>query len=99
LSSSAPISAPLKGRATCFYASGNLKKVKKIGNVASKIAIEEQNVVTSKLAIGKQNIIASKLVIKGLQVDETSSQCNLKLTIMIMSNPNDEIPSKTNWEF
>jgi hypothetical protein len=41
LSSSTPIGVPLKGRAT----SGPLEKIKMFGNIALKIAIEEQNVI------------------------------------------------------
>jgi len=98
LSSLTSISVPFKGRATCFYASGPLEKVKMFGNIALKIAVEEQN-VASELTIGEQNVIALELAIKGLEVDETSNQCNLKLTTMIMSNLSDEIFPKTKWEF
>jgi len=68
------------------------------GNIALEIAVEEQN-VASKLTIGEQNVIALELAIKGPEVDETSNQCNLKLTTMIMSNLSDEIFPKTKWEF
>jgi len=59
------------------------------------LAIEEQNVVPLELLIMEQNAIK----IEELRVDETSSQCNLKLDTAIVSNPSDEILPKTNWEF
>jgi hypothetical protein len=63
--------------------------------VALELAIEEKNVDPFEFAIKEQNAIR----IKELRVDETSNQCKLKLDMVIMSNPSDEIPPKTNWEF
>jgi hypothetical protein len=56
-------------------------------NVASpKFAIEEQNVVAPKFAIEDQNVVASKLRVGELELDQTSTQCNLKLAMVIVSN-------------
>jgi hypothetical protein len=44
------------------------------------------------LTIGEQNVNG----IEEPRVDETSSQCNLKLDVVIVSNPSDEILPKTN---
>jgi hypothetical protein len=59
------------------------------------LAIEEKNVAPFELAIKEQNFVR----IKELRVDETNSQCKLKLDMVIVSNPSYEIPPKTNWEF
>ncbi len=74
---------------------------------ASKSTIEEQNVTALKLAIKEQNVTTSKLAIEEKNVakieepriDETSSQCNLKLDMVFVSNLSDEILPQKNWEF
>jgi hypothetical protein len=68
----------------------------------SKLAIEEQNGTTLELAIKEQNVTTSKLAIEEKNVvkieepriDETSSQCNLKLDMVFVSNLSDEILPK-----
>jgi hypothetical protein len=41
----------------------------------------------------------SKLRIGEPSVDETNSQCNLELFMVLVSNPIDEIPRKKHWKF
>ncbi len=71
---------------------GRKKKLKK---VCCDPKVQQQNVAPSKLTIGEQNVNG----IEEPRVDETSSQCNLKLDVVIVSNPSDEILPKTNQEF
>jgi len=58
--------------------------------VAPKLAIEEQNVV-SELATKEQNVAALELGVGEPRLDETSIQCNLKLAMVIVSNPNGRL--------
>jgi hypothetical protein len=41
------------------------------------------------LAIEKKNVVAPKLGIREPKVDETSTQCNLELAQVIVSNPSE----------
>jgi hypothetical protein len=59
--------------------------------VAPKLAIEEQNVVISKLATKEQNVVVSKLGIWEPGLNETNIQCNLKLAMVIISNPSGRL--------
>ncbi len=43
------------------------------------MTIKEQNVIALKLTTEKENVAASELKIKKPEVDETNTQCNLKL--------------------
>ncbi len=79
-------------------------EVQKQNVVTSKLSIKEQNVASLELTIEEQNVVSSKLTIKkqnavGIKkpkVDEPSNQYNLKLDMVIVSNPSDEILPKTN---
>ncbi len=48
-------------------------------NFASELAIEEQNVVTLELKVGEPRF------------NETNTQCNLELVMVIMSNPSGRL--------
>ncbi len=50
------------------------------------MAIEEQNVVVSKLATKEQNVVTLKLRVWEPKLDETNTQCDLKLAMVIMFN-------------
>ncbi len=63
------------------------------------MTIKEQNVVELELATEEENVDTSKLRIREPGVDETSTQCNLELALVIVSNLSDDICPKTNWEF
>ncbi len=56
-----------------------------------KLVIEEQNVAALELAIEEQNVVTSKLGVKELGFDETSTQCNLELAMVIVSNPSGRL--------
>jgi len=76
----------------CRISIGRRRKLKK---VCCDSEVQQKNVVASKLAIREQNAFR----IEELRVDETINKCNLKLDMVIVSNPTDEIPPKTNWNF
>jgi hypothetical protein len=54
-----------------------------------------RSIVPSKLGIREQNATR----IEEPRVDEINNQCNLKFNMVILSNPSDEIPPKTNSNF
>jgi hypothetical protein len=69
----------------------NKRRLKKGGD---DLEAEKQNVVSLELTIGEQNVVPLEP-----RVDESSSQCGLKATMVVVCNLNDETPPNTNWEF
>jgi hypothetical protein len=59
--------------------------------VASKLAIEEQNVTTSELATQEQNVVTLELKVGECGFNETNTQRNLKLAMVIVSNPSGRL--------
>jgi hypothetical protein len=54
----------------------------------------EQNVAPLELKLREQNFVSLEL-----RIDESSNLCDLKLTMVIVYNLNDEITPNINWEF
>ncbi len=59
--------------------------------VPSELAIEQQNVATLGLATQEQNVVTLELKVGEPGFDETNIQCNLKLAMVIMSNPSGRL--------
>jgi hypothetical protein len=54
----------------------------------------EQNVAPSELRLEEQNVASLEL-----RIDESNNLCGLKLTMVTICNPNDEIIPNRDWEF
>jgi hypothetical protein len=67
------------------------RKLKKVGG---DLEVYKQNDISSKPIIREQNVTPSKP-----GVDESNNPCGLKLAMVVICNSNDEILSKTYWEF
>jgi len=58
---------------------------------ALELATMEQNVVALELAIEEQNVVTLELKVGELGFDETNTQCNLELVMVIASNPSGRL--------
>jgi hypothetical protein len=67
------------------------RKVQEQNVDALELATMEQNIVASKLAIEKQNIVTVELKVGEHGFNETNTQCNLELAIVIVSNPSGRL--------